>query len=221
LGKDFVLSFEEKENSIFKSIKEKLSQNKGKIRKEGADYLAHAIIDNIVDNYFIVLENLEEKMEDLEVDLVKKPNPVTLQNIHLLKKELIILRKSLWPLREAISSLERSDSLLINKNTGVYFKDIYDHTIAIIDTVETFRDMLSGMLDIYLSTVSNRLNEVMKVLTIIATIFMPLTFIAGVYGMNFKYMPELEMRWGYFGVLGIMLIVAMVMLIYFRRKKWL
>jgi magnesium transporter len=131
-----------------------------------------------------------------------------------------VLRKSLWPLREAVSSLQRSDSFLINKSTVVYFKDVYDHTIAIIDTVETFRDMLSGMLDIYLTTISNRLNEVMKVLTIIATIFMPLSFIAGVYGMNFKYMPELELSWGYFGILGIMLIISLLMLIYFKKKKW-
>ncbi|MFA5323104.1 MAG: magnesium/cobalt transporter CorA [Smithella sp.] len=221
LGKDYILSFQEREGSPFESIKEKISKNKGRIRKEGGDYLAHAILDNIVDNYFIVLEDMEEKIENLEDDLVKEPNRSTLQTIHLLKRELILLRKSLWPLREAISALQRSDSSLINKSTAVYFKDIYDHTIAIIDTVETFRDMLSGMLDIYLSTISNRLNEVMKVLTIIATIFMPLTFIAGVYGMNFKYMPELEWRWGYFGVLGVMLLVALVMLKFFKKKKWL
>jgi magnesium transporter len=219
LGKGFILSFQEKESGLFDSIKDKISKNKGRIRKEGADYLAHAIIDNIVDNYFIVLENLEEKIEYLEDDLVKKTTPATLETIHILKRELIGLRKSLWPLREAISSLERSDSPLINKSTVVYFKDIYDHTIAIIDTVETFRDMLSGMLDIYLSTISNRLNEVMKVLTIIATIFMPLTFLAGVYGMNFKYMPELEFRWGYFGVLAIMLVVALLMLRYFKKRS--
>jgi magnesium transporter len=221
LGKGFILSFQERESGLFESIKDKISKNKGRIRKEGADYLAHAIIDNIVDNYFIVLENLEEKIEYLEDDLVKKTTPSTLEAIHILKRELILLRKSLWPLREAVSALERSDSTLINKSTGIYFKDIYDHIIAIIDTVETFRDMLSGMLDIYLSTISNRLNEVMKVLTIIATIFMPLTFLAGVYGMNFKYMPELEYRWGYFCVLGIMLVVALLMLRYFKKKKWL
>jgi len=221
LGKDFILSFQERESGIFTSIREKISKNKGRIRKEGADYLAHAIIDSVVDNYFIVLENMEEQMEDLEDDVVKNPTSATLQMIHLLKRQLIILRKSLWPLREAVSALQRLDSPLINKSTVVYFKDIYDHTIAIIDTVETFRDMLSGMLDIYLSTISNRLNEVMKVLTIIATLFMPLTFIAGLYGMNFKYMPELEWRWGYFGVLGIMVIVVVFMLRYFKRKKWL
>lgn len=221
LGMNFILSFREKESGLFEPIREKIRNNKGRIRKEGADYLAHAIIDNIVDNYFVVLENLEEKIEYLEEDLVKRTTPSTLQAIHILKRELILLRKSLWPLREAVNALERSDSSLINKSTGIYFKDIYDHIIAIIDTVETFRDMLSGMLDIYLSTISNRLNEVMKVLTIIATIFMPLTFLAGVYGMNFKYMPELEFRWGYFGVLGIMLVVALLMLMYFKKKKWL
>ncbi len=220
LGKNFVLSFREKESTIFQPIQERLRNNKGRIRKFGADYLVHAIIDSIVDNYFIVLEKLEEKIEFLEDDLLKKPTPVMLQAIHELKRELILLRKSLWPLREAISALERSDSPLISETTGIYFKDIFDHVIAVIDSVETFRDMLSGMLDIYLSSVSNRLNEVMKVLTIIATIFMPLTFLAGVYGMNFKFMPELEWRWGYFGILGIMLVIALSMVHYFKKKKW-
>ncbi len=220
LGKNFVLSFREQESTIFEPIQERLRNNKGRIRKFGADYLLHAVIDSIVDNYFIVLEKLEEKIEFLEDDLLKKPTPVMLQAIHELKRELILLRKSLWPLREAISALERSDSPLISESTGIYFKDIFDHVIAVIDSVETFRDMLSGMLDIYLSSVSNRLNQVMKVLTIIATIFMPLTFLAGVYGMNFQYMPELTWRWGYFGVLGIMLVIALSMVYYFRKKKW-
>lgn len=221
LGKDFVLTFREKESSVFKPVHERLAGNKGRLRKSGADYLAHAVIDNIVDNYFAVLEALEEKIEFLEDDLVKSTTPVTLQAIHDLKRELILLRKSLWPLREAISALERTDSPLVCESTGIYFKDIYDHVIAIIDSVETFRDMLSGMLDIYLSSVSNRLNEVMKVLTIIATIFMPLTFLAGIYGMNFKFMPELEWRWGYFGVLGLMLSIALYMIHYFKKKKWI
>ncbi|OGP68886.1 MAG: magnesium and cobalt transport protein CorA [Deltaproteobacteria bacterium RBG_16_44_11] len=221
LGKDFILSFTEKESDFFEPIKEKISKNKGRIRKEGADYLAHTIIDNIVDNYFIMLEGMEENMEHLEDALLNQTTPATLHAIHNFKRELIFLRKSLWPLREAISSLERLDSPLINKSTGIYFRDIFDHIIAVIDTVETFRDMISGMLDIYLSSISNKLNEVMKVLTIIATIFMPLTFLAGVYGMNFKFMPELEFHWGYYGVLGVMLAVALLMLIYFKKKKWL
>ena len=220
LGKNFILSFREKGSSLFDTIEKRLRADKGRIRKSGADYLSHAIIDNIVDNYFIVLENLEEKIEFLEDDLVKQTNTITLQKIHELKRELILLRKSLWPLREAISFLERSESTLISEATGIYFKDIFDHVIAIIDSVETFRDMLSGMLDIYLSSISNKLNEVMKVLTIIATLFMPLTFLAGVYGMNFKFMPELEWRWGYFGVLGTMLVIALCMVYYFRKKKW-
>ena len=221
LGKDIILSFQERESGLFEPIKEKISKNKGRIRKSGADYLAHAIIDNIVDNYFVMLEDMGEKIEYLEDVLLKQTTPATLHAIHNFKRELILLRKSLWPLREAISSLERSDSPLINKSTGIYFRDIFDHTIAAIDTVETFRDMLSGMLDIYLSSTSVKLNQVMKVLTIIATIFMPLTFLAGVYGMNFKYMPELELRWSYYGVLGIMAAIAILMLIYFKKKKWI
>jgi len=221
LGKNFILSFKEKETSLFEPIRERLRGNKGRIRKAGPDNLAHALIDNVVDNYFFVLEELEERIEYLEDDLVTQTSPVNLQAIHSLKRELIVLRKSLWPLREAISTLERTDSELITASTHIYFKDIFDHIIAIIDTVETYREMLSGMLDIYLSTVSNRLNEVMKVLTIIATIFMPLTFLAGVYGMNFKYMPELEWRFGYFSVLGVMLVIALLMLKYFKNKKWI
>ena len=221
LGNNFILSFMETQTALFEPIRERLRKNKGRIRKAGADNLAHAIMDNVVDNYFFVLEELEERIEYLEDDLVKQTTPVNLQAIHSLKRELILLRKSLWPLREAISVLERSESALITESTHIYFKDIFDHVIAIIDTVETFRDMISGMMDIYLSTISNRLNEVMKVLTIIATIFMPLTFLAGVYGMNFKYMPELEWRLGYFGVLGFMLTIAILMLIYFKKKKWL
>jgi magnesium transporter len=220
LGRNFVLSFREKESTIFQPVKERLSCDVGRIRKAGADYLAHALIDNIVDNYFLVLESLEEKIEFLEDDLVRRTTPATLQAINKLKRELIFLRKSLWPLREAISTLERSDSQLISESTGIYFRDIYDHVIAVIDSVETFRDMLSNMLDIYLSAASNKLNEVMKVLTIIATLFMPLTFVAGIYGMNFKYIPELEWRWGYFIILGIMLLIALLMVFYFKRKRW-
>jgi len=221
LGKNFVLSFQEKECELFTPIRERLRANRGKIRKTGADYLAHHLMDDIVDQYFILLEDIEEKIENLENDLVRQTTPAKLQAIHNLKRELIFLRKSLWPLRETISSLQRSDSPLIDEPNAVYFKDISDHIIAIIDTVDTFRDMLSGMLDIYLSSASMKLNEVMKVLTIIATIFMPLTFLAGVYGMNFKYMPELEWHWGYFGLWGIMLTIALLMLMFFRKKKWI
>lgn len=220
-GKNFVLSFQEKESALFQPIRDRLQANKGKIRKAGADYLAHHLVDAIVDQYFIVLEDMEEKIEQLENDLVQRTTPATLQSIHLLRRDLIFLRKSLWPLRETINSLQRADSPLIVESNAIYFKDIADHIIAIIDTVDTFRDMLAGMLDVYLSSVSMRLNQVMKVLTIIATIFMPLTFLAGIYGMNFEYMPELKWPWGYFAVWGVMLTTAVAMLILFRKRKWI
>jgi magnesium transporter len=221
LGPDFVISFQEKEGDVFDSIRERIRNNKGRIRKMGADYLAYALIDAVVDNYFMILEKLGETIEEIEEKLVTNPTSETLHTLHDLKREMVFLRKSVWPLREVINRLERSESPLINKSTYVYLRDVYDHTIQVIDAVETFRDMLSGMLDIYLSSVSNRMNEVMKVLTIIATIFIPLTFIAGIYGMNFRYMPELEQAWSYPTILILMLIMAIVMLVYFRRKKWI
>jgi magnesium transporter len=220
-GADFVVSFQEREGDVFDIIRERLRNNKGRIRKMGADYLAYSLIDAIVDNYFMVLEKLGEAIEEIEDKLVTEPRSETLQTIHDLKRETVFLRKSVWPLREVISRLERSESPLISKSTFVYLRDVYDHTIQVMDSVDTFRDTLSGMLDIYLSSVSNRMNEVMKVLTVIATIFIPLTFIAGIYGMNFKVMPELDQPWGYPAVLILMLTIAVVMLIYFRRKKWL
>ena len=221
LGADFVVSFQEREGDVFDTIRERLRNNKGRIRKQGADYLAYTLIDAIVDNYFIVLEKLGEIIEEVEDKLVANPTSETLQTIHDLKREMIFLRKSVWPLREVINRLERSESPLIHKSTWVYLRDVYDHTIQVMDAVETFRDMLSGMLDIYLSSVSNRMNEVMKVLTVIATIFIPLTFLAGIYGMNFRYMPELEQAWSYPAVLILMLVIALVMIVYFRRKKWM
>ena len=222
LGQNFVLSFQEgKEGDVFGPLRERLRGGKGRIRKMGTDYLAYSLIDAIVDHYFIILERLGERVEFLEEELVTEPTTKTLKEIHNLKREMIFLRKAVWPLREVISGLERGESSLIQQNTQIYFRDVYDHTIQVIDNIETFRDTVSGMLDIYLSSVSNRLNTVMKVLTIIATIFMPLTFFAGIYGMNFKYMPELEWRWGYPFVWMVMIAIGIVMLIYFRKKKWL
>ena len=221
LSSKYVLSFQEDEGDVFDSIRERIRTDRGSIRKRRADYLAYSLIDAIVDNYFMVLEKIGEKIEDIEDELIKNPTPAVLQTIHHLKRELIFLRKSVWPLREVISRLERWESPLIDKSIEIYLRDVYDHTIQVIDSLETFRDTLSGMLDIYLSSVSNRMNEVMKVLTIIATIFIPLTLIAGIYGMNFRYMPELESPWGYPMVYVVMLAVCAVMLVYFRRKKWL
>lgn len=221
LGHNFVISFQEKEGDVFEPIRDRIRKNKGRIRKMGADYLAYALVDSVVDNYFTILEKIWERIEFLEEELVENPSTQTLQEIYGLKRKMIFLRKSIWPLREVISELERGGSSLIKESTGIYLRDVYDHTIQIIDTVETFRDMISGILDVYLSSLSNKMNEVMKVLTIIATIFIPLTFLAGIYGMNFKYMPELEWHQGYFAVLFLMVIICSGMVIYFRKKKWL
>lgn len=209
------------EEDIFNSVRQRIRNGKGRVRKMQSDYLAYALMDMIVDNYFTILEKIGEDIEDLEDELVVNPTTKTLQKIHKLKGDMIILRRAVWPLREVINSLGRVDPPLINESTKIYLRDVYDHTIQIIDTVETYRDMLSGMLDIYLSSISNRMNEIMKVLTIIATIFIPLTFITGVYGMNFKYMPELYWPWAYPAVWIIMIVTAIAMLIYFRRKRWL
>jgi magnesium transporter len=222
LGSNFVLSFQERVGDIFDPLRERIRSAKGRVRKMGPDYLAYNLLDAIVDNYFVVLEKLGEQIEGMEEELVTNPTPKTLQTIHNLKREMIFLRKSVWPLREVVSRLERGESSLIKEATGIYLRDVYDHTIQVIDTVETYRDMLSGMLDIYLSSISNRMNQVMKVLTIIATIFIPLTFVAGIYGMNFEYMPELKWHWFYPKAFWlVMLGVAALMLVYFRRKRWL
>jgi len=221
LGQNFVFSFQEKEGDTFDPLRERIRTGKGRIKKMGADYLAYTLMDSIVDNYFIILEKQGEKIELLEEQLITSPTPETLQTIHDLKREMIFLRKAVWPLREVVGSLERGESSLIQASTRIYLRDLYDHIIQVIDNVETFRDMIAGILDIYLSSVSNRLNSVMKVLTIIATIFMPLTFLAGIYGMNFKYMPELEWRWGYPLIWFIMLGTGIFMLVYFKKKKWL
>ncbi|WP_367343903.1 magnesium/cobalt transporter CorA [Methanomethylovorans sp.] len=221
LGRNFVISFQEVGGDIFDPVLIRLKGSKGRIREMGTDYLAYSLIDSIVDNYFVVLEKLGERIETLEDELLDRPTPDTLEELHVLRNEMIFLRKSVWPLREVSNNLLRSESDLITRPTQIYIKDIYDHTIQVIDTIETYRDMLSGMLDIYLSSINNKMNEVMKVLTIIATIFIPLTFLAGVYGMNFEYMPELSWKWGYPVLWCIMSVMAISMFFYFRKKKWL
>ncbi len=220
LGPNVVITFQERETGIFECLKDRIRKGKGRLRKSGADYLAYAIIDGIVDSYFGVLEKFSEEIETLEDELVLDPKREILQRIHVLKREMIYLRKSAWPLREVINGMERLDTPLVKPTTDIYLRDVYDHVVQIIDTMEMSRDILSGMLETYLSSVSNRMNEVMKVLTIIATIFIPLTFIVGVYGMNFKFMPELEWRWGYFLVWGIIAAVGLTMVYFFKKKKW-
>jgi magnesium transporter len=221
LRENCIITFQEVHGDVFAGVRERLRKSKGRIRKAGADYLAYALMDAVVDHYFIVLEKFGDRIELHEEELVTRPTPRTLQNLHDMKREMLVFRKQIWPLRELIGGLAKGESSLIRESTVVYLRDVYDHTIQVIDTVESFRDILSGMLDIYLSSISNRMNEVMKVLTIIATTFIPLTFIAGIYGMNFEYMPELKWPWGYFGVLGTMGAIAVVMVIYFRKKGWL
>jgi len=222
LGANFVLSFQEGvEGDVFNLIRERLRSSKGRIRKMGADYLAYSLLDAVVDNYFVVLEKFGDKIESIETELIGNPTQQTVQRIYQLKREMLFLHNAVWPLREVVSGIGKHESPLIRDSTAPYLRDVYDHVIHIIDSVDIYREMLSSMLDMYLSSVSNRLNSVMKVLTIIATIFMPLTFLAGLYGMNFKYMPELEWHYGYPFLVCIMAGIAVFMLFYFKRKKWL
>lgn len=221
LGSNFLITFQEIQGDVFNIVRERIRKPKTRIRKAGCDYLAYALIDAIVDHYFIILEALGDKIEDLETELLDNPTRDTLEIIHEMKRDMIYLRKQIWPIREIINGLVKSESSLIQEQMHVFLRDVYDHTIQIIDTIESYRDILAGMLDIYLSTLSNRMNEVMKVLTIIATIFIPITFIAGVYGMNFKFMPELEWRWGYVMVWAIIVVAAGIMIGFFKKKQWL
>jgi len=226
-GKNFVLTFQEKEGDVFDPVRERIKKTLPRVRFMTADYLAYALMDAVVDGYFLVLENLGEKIESMEDVLINDPAPENLEIIHELKRKLINLRKSVWPLREVIGGLERLESGLIHPGTVMYLRDLYEHTIQVIDTVETYRDMVSGLLDIYLSSVSNRMNEVMKVLTIIATIFIPLGFLAGVYGMNFDTasspfnMPELGFQYGYVLFWGLALLIGGGLLVFFKRKHWM
>lgn len=221
LGQTFVLTFEEQEDDTFHALRQRIENEQGRMRKQGVDYLAYSILDVIVDNYFIILENLGERIEVLEDSLILNADQDKLEEIQYLKRELLYLRRSIWPLREVVGALQRGESELFAQGTLIYLRDVYEHTIQVIDTIETYRDIVSSLLDIYLSSLSNKLNEVMKVLTVISTIFIPITFITSLYGMNFAYMPELQWRWGYWGVWGVVLVTAVAMIIYFRRKKWL
>ena len=221
LGPHFLISFQEKEGDVFDFVRERIRKARGRIRKSGCDYLAYALMDAVVDHYFVILEKLGDKIELLEEQLLEKPAPQILSEIHRLKREMIFFRKQVWPLREVISSLIKEPSELIQETTDIFLRDVYDHTIQVIDTIESFRDVLSGLSDLYLSTISNRMNEVMKVLTIMATIFIPLTFLAGIYGMNFEFMPELKWRWAYPGLWGVLILIFVSMIAYFKKKEWI
>lgn len=222
LGQNYLITFQEDIGDVFDTVRERLRKGGPKIRSNGPDYLAYALIDAIVDSYFHILEKIGEDIEELEDRLVATPDRNDLQKVHQLKRNLILLRKSVWPLREVLSQMQRNETGMIRKSTEIYLRDVYDHTIQVIDTIESYRDMVVGMLDVYLSSLSNKMNEVMKVLTIIATVFIPLTFLAGVYGMNFEHFPELHWKWMYPWGFWVFTIVAIgLMLWLFKRKKWM
>jgi len=221
LGKNIILCFQERPRDLFDSIRKRLQDPNGRLRKGGADYLAYRILDIVVDHYFLVLEKIETKIEILEDEIIENPSSESVQKINQLKQDLVFLRKSTWPLRELMASIDREESPFFEKSTYLFIRDVYDHVIHVVDAIDTYRDMLSGLLDVYMSNISNKMNEVMKVLTIIATIFIPLTFLAGIYGMNFEFMPELKWPFAYPVLIGVMLIVAFAMLVFFRRKQWI
>lgn len=221
-GPNYLISFLESDKDIFKPIKERLQQGSNRFRKQGSDYLAYALLDTIVDFYFIVLEKVDVHLDDLEEELVHlQKTTETLQQIQKAKRVMIVLRKAIWPMRDVVNRFWRLESSLVSSTTQLYLQDVYDHIVQTIDIVESFRDVVSGMMDIYLSNINIRTNEIMKVLAIVSTIFVPLTFITGIYGMNFDYMPELHKTWGYPTLLMFMSSVAISMLVFFRHKKWI
>ncbi len=220
-GPGFVLSFQEDEKDLFPGVRERIRHGRGRIRARGVDYLTYALLDNVVDNYYIVLDQMEEALSQLEGDILSASGKESKRSIHELKMQFIMLRKAIAPLREAISRFSRSESLLIAKETDIFLRDLHDHVIQITDTIDTQRDVMNGLYDLYLSEINLRMNNVIQVLTIISTIFIPLTFLAGIYGMNFDYMPELRWKYGYFFVWGVMLLIGLSLLSLFRRKKWL
>jgi magnesium transporter len=220
IGHDYIILFQENPGPVFDPVKDRIKKGKGRLQKYGIDYLAYSLIDMIVDQYYGVLENIGEEIEDLEEEVLAYPDQRLLSRIHDFKHQVMVLRKSIWPFREMISMMLRGESSQIKDYVIVYLQDVYDHVIQIVDTVETYRDLLSGIMDIYMSGVNNKMNEVMKVLTIIATLFIPLTFLAGIYGMNFKYMPELNWQLSYPIFWIVVILVFSVMLLWFRHKKW-
>lgn len=221
LGKNFLISFQERPNDTFDTVKERLEASKGKLRLRKVDYLFYRLIDSVVDSYYLVLDYLADRIEELEEEVLKRPTTYSLHKLQDIKKELIYLRRSIYPVREALNTLARGENDILSEETQRYFTDVYDHAIHVIESLETYRELTGGIMDIYMNAISNRLNEVMKVLTIISTIFIPLTFIVGVYGMNFDFMPELHIKYGYPAVWAIMILIIILMLYYFKRKKWL
>lgn len=222
LGSNYVLSFQEADGDVFDSVRDRIRAKKGRIRNLGPDYLLYALIDSVVDHYYEIIETMGNKIEELEDHLFSgNPKEEITAEIQSLKREVLRVRKAIFPLREVINRIEKIEHKLIHKKTIHFFRDIYDHIVQVSENIDIYREMIWGLMDMYMTTISNKMNEVMKVLTIIATIFIPLTFIAGIYGMNFNNMPELQYKYSYFILWGIMLILFIGMLFYFKRKKWL
>ncbi|HPA77194.1 MAG TPA: magnesium/cobalt transporter CorA [Kiritimatiellia bacterium] len=221
LTQDAVFTFQEAQGDVFDPVRKRLREKNSHLAEHGADYLAYSLVDMIIDNYYLILEDIGDRIERLEEEVSGRPDPETLKNIHGVRSDLIHIRKAIWPLRELTSDLQRCDSPLIRRETSRFIGNLRDHMLQIMDAVETFRDTTGGLLDIYISQISFHMNEIMKTLTITATIFIPLTFVAGVYGMNFRHMPELDWRWGYAMSWAIMSGIALFMLLLFRRKKWI
>jgi magnesium transporter len=220
LGRNFVISFQERQGDVWDPVRARIRKGAGRLRKSGPDYLAYALVDAIVDSYFSILERVGDEIETLAEEVAADPSGETLQRIHGLKREMIFLRKLIWPTREVAALLERAESGLIKKTTVVYLRDVYDHTVQLIEAVDSYRDLVGGAQDLYLSTVSNRMNAVMKILTVFAAVFAPLTLLAGIYGMNFRYMPELGWKVGYPLFWLIALGITLAMMVVFRRKGW-
>jgi magnesium transporter len=221
LGNGYILSFQERRGDVFEPVRERIRKGKGALRKSGADYLAYALLDAVVDHYFVILEHLNARVEDLEEELLGDPSPDTLKAIHAIKKEILAFHRQVWPLRDMMVQLKKGEFVHISKATRLFFQDVSDHTVRALETAESLRDSLNSLQDLYLSILSNRMNAVMKVLTIIATLFIPLTFIAGIYGMNFVHMPELSWKWGYPAVWAVMITVAAGLVVYFKKNRWL
>ncbi|HMG15939.1 MAG TPA: magnesium/cobalt transporter CorA [Saprospiraceae bacterium] len=219
-GTDFLLSFQEGKDDHFEHVRERISKAIGRIRKRGTDYLAYALIDSLVDSYYLAMDQIEEQIELLETNIEGSESKFIRERILALKKELIHVRKSVLPLREALSKFSRMESELIEASTSVFIRDVYDHVVYIMDLIESFKDMLSGIYDIYIAQISLKMNNVMKALTIISAIFIPLSFIASVYGMNFEFMPELHNPYGYYGILGVMFCISVAMIIMFKKRGW-
>ncbi len=222
LFENTVISFQEPSSGdAFDIIRTRLRQGKGRVRKLGADYLFYALMDAVVDCYFHAIEKIGDQVEEVEEEIMNYTHKSSLKKLYELKRELIYLRKQIWPMRDMISNMKRSEVSLITENTQIFLRDLQDHSIRIIDTIETYRDLLSGIMDIHLSNTSNKMNEVMKVLTIMSSIFIPVTFVAGVYGMNFDFMPELRSPYGYVGVWVVMIAIMLGQIVYFKKKKWM